>query len=66
MKKGQILEGTIERVDFPNKGVIPLGDRQAIVKNGLPGQKIRFSVVFILAIAAAALIEIFHMRSSWN
>lgn len=44
MKKGQILEGTIERVDFPNKGVIPLGDRQAIVKNGLPGQKIRFSV----------------------
>ena len=44
MKKGQILEGRIARVDFPNKGVIPLGDRQAIVKNGLPRQKVRFSV----------------------
>ena len=44
MKKGQILEGTIERVEFPNKGIIQLEDRQAVVKNGLPGQKVRFSV----------------------
>ena len=44
MKKGQILEGTIERVEFPNKGIIRLEDRQAVVKNGLPGQKVRFSV----------------------
>lgn len=44
MKKGEILEGRIERVDFPNRGIIRLEDRQIIVKNGLPGQKVRFSV----------------------
>lgn len=44
MKKGQILEGTIERVDFPNKGIITAEERQVMVKNGLPGQVVRFSV----------------------
>ena len=24
MKKGQVLEGTIEKVEFPNKGVVKL------------------------------------------
>ncbi len=33
MKKGQIIEGVIERVDFPNKGIIRTEDgRQVIVK----------------------------------
>lgn len=46
MKKGQVYEGTIERVDFPNKGRVYLKDeaREVTVKNGLPGQKVRFSV----------------------
>lgn len=44
MKKGQVLEGVIERVDFPGKGIITLEDRQAVVKNGVAGQKVRFSV----------------------
>ena len=22
MKKGQIIEGTVERIDFPNKGIV--------------------------------------------
>ena len=46
MKKGQVFEGTIERVDFPNKGRIFLEEeeREVTVKNGLPGQKVRFSV----------------------
>lgn len=44
MKKGQILEGVIERVDFPGKGMISLEERQAAVKNGVAGQKVRFSV----------------------
>lgn len=44
MKKGEILEGRIEKVDFPNRGLVPLENRQVIVKNGLPGQRIRFSV----------------------
>ena len=46
MKKGQIYEGMIESVDFPNKGkiLLPEEDRTVIVKNGIPGQKVRFSV----------------------
>lgn len=46
MKKGQIYEGTIESVDFPNKGNIYLdGEKQhVVVKNGIPGQKVRFAV----------------------
>lgn len=46
MKKGQIYEGVIEKVDFPNKGRIYLAeeDRWVTVKNGAPGQKVRFSV----------------------
>lgn len=46
MKKGQIFEGVIERVDFPNKGFVFLPDEEkyVIVKNGIPGQKIRFII----------------------
>ncbi len=45
MKKGQVLEGIIERVDFPNKGIVMTEEgRQATVKNGIPGQKVRFSI----------------------
>ena len=46
MKKGQICEGVIQRVDFPNKGMVyvPEEDRYVIVKNGIPGQKVRFAV----------------------
>lgn len=44
MKKGQVYEGIIERVDFPNKGIVNVEDTPVIVKNGVPGQKVRFSV----------------------
>jgi 23S rRNA (uracil1939-C5)-methyltransferase len=46
MKKGQIFEGTIERVDFPNKGIVflPEEDRYVTVKNGMPGQRVRFLI----------------------
>ncbi|MEG2668506.1 MAG: 23S rRNA (uracil(1939)-C(5))-methyltransferase RlmD [Lachnospiraceae bacterium] len=46
MKKGQVYEGIIESVEFPNKGQIHLPDEEkvVIIKNGLPGQKVRFSV----------------------
>ena len=46
MKKGQVYEGIIEKVEFPNKGIVPVPeeDRNVIVKNGIPGQKIRFCV----------------------
>lgn len=44
MKKGQVYQGIVERVDFPNKGVVYVEDEICIVKNSLPGQKILFSV----------------------
>ena len=46
MKKGQVLEGIVERVVFPNKGIVSVeGEEQkVIVKNAIEGQKIRFSI----------------------
>lgn len=44
MKKGQICEGYVQRVDFPNKGVVLCEDEIVIVKNVLPDQKISFIV----------------------
>ncbi|MBQ8278230.1 MAG: 23S rRNA (uracil(1939)-C(5))-methyltransferase RlmD [Roseburia sp.] len=45
MKKGQIVEGVIERIDFPNKGVITTEEgKQVIVKNGVQGQKVSASI----------------------
>lgn len=46
MKKGQILEGTVEKVDFPNKGKvkIPGEEQEVTVKNAVPGQKVRISL----------------------
>lgn len=41
MKKGDIFEGTVERLDFPNKGTLNIDGEQVMVKNVLPGQKIR-------------------------
>ena len=55
MKKGQILEGIVEKTEYPCKGIVRITDdataedgsrREAVtrvcVKNVLPGQKIRF------------------------
>lgn len=44
MKKGQVYEATVERVDFPCKGIARTVDGPVTVKNSLPGQKIRLSV----------------------
>ena len=44
VKKGQVLLGTVERVDFPNKGIVDTPEGQCVVKNVLPGQKISFVV----------------------
>ena len=34
MKKGQLIEGVVERVEFPNKGIVVTEDgERAIVKN---------------------------------
>ena len=46
MKKGQILEGIIEKVEFPNKAIVtvPEEEKKVVVKDGIPGQKVRFSI----------------------
>ncbi len=44
MKKGSICEGIIEKVEFPNKGVVWVDTEKVIVKNGISGQKIRFVI----------------------
>ncbi len=44
MKKGQIYEGTVEYVVFPNKGVLNMDGEKVVVKHAIAGQKISFSV----------------------
>lgn len=53
MKKGQIVEGYVEQVDFPNKGIVRVEEQKETeenrkyrveVKGVLPGQTIRLSV----------------------
>lgn len=44
MKKGEIYEGIIETVEFPNKGKVQVEGKTVIVKNGIPGQKVRFMI----------------------
>jgi len=44
MKKGQIFEGTVERVDFPDKGIVHIEGEKVAIKHGLPGQKIKFMI----------------------
>lgn len=40
MKKNDILQGTIEEIKFPNKGVMLSDGEEVIIKNGIPGQKV--------------------------
>ncbi len=40
MKKGQIVQGVIEKVNFPNKGIMHTEEGTCIVKNTIPGQRI--------------------------
>lgn len=49
MKKGQILEGIVTRVDFPNQGIVKVRvengeEALCLVKNVLPGQRVSFRV----------------------
>lgn len=66
MKKKQILEGVIEKVEFPNKGLvwIPEEEQYVTVKNGIPGQKIRFVVnKFKRGKAEGRLLEVLEKSS---
>ncbi len=41
MKKGQVIEGVVTRIDFPNKGIVTCEEGTCVVKNAIPGQKVR-------------------------
>ena len=41
MRKGDVFEGKVLRMDFPNKGIIEAEGERIVVKNALPGQKIQ-------------------------
>lgn len=44
MRKGEIYEGTVAQVAFPNKGCVSVDGQEIIVKNVIPGQRIRFMI----------------------
>lgn len=45
MKKGQIIEGIVRYVEFPNKGIVYTDDGEyVIVKNTIPGQRVSAAV----------------------
>lgn len=44
MKKGQTLSGVVERIDFPNKGIVQTEEGICVVKNSIPGQEILLGV----------------------
>ena len=44
LKKGEIYEGVVEKIEFPNKGKVKVGEETVIVKNAIPGQKVRFMI----------------------
>ena len=46
MKKGQVYEGIIEKVEFPNRGIVSVEneEKKVLVKNGIPGQKVKFCI----------------------
>ena len=44
MKKGQIYEGIVEYVSFPNKGVLNIEGEKVVVKHTVAGQKISLTV----------------------
>ena len=44
VKKGQMCEGIVEKVKFPNKGIVKVEDNEVTVKNTIPGQKVSFVI----------------------
>lgn len=44
LKKGDLVTGTVEKVEFPNKGVLCIEGESVIVKNVIPGQTVCCSI----------------------
>jgi len=41
MKKGDLFEGIVDVIEFPNKGIVTVDGERIVVKNALPGQRIQ-------------------------
>ena len=37
MKKGDLFEGIVDVIEFPNKGIVTVDGERIVVKNALPG-----------------------------
>ena len=44
MKKGELIEGIVREVKFPNKGIVETEEGTVVVKNVIPGQKVQARV----------------------
>ena len=44
VKKGEIFESVVEHIEFPNKGILHIDGERVVVKNAIPGQKVRFVI----------------------
>ncbi|MGN0325684.1 MAG: TRAM domain-containing protein, partial [Lachnospiraceae bacterium] len=44
MKKGEVYQGIVEKMNFPNKGIVRIEDTPVTVKNALPGQTVSFRI----------------------
>ena len=44
MKKKDILEGIVKRIEFPNKGIVETSEGKVVVKNVLPDQKVSVQI----------------------
>lgn len=44
MKKGEIYQGKVIRMDFPNKGIVIAEGMNVTIKNALPGQTVSFRI----------------------
>ncbi len=44
MKKKEIIEGIVKRVEFPNKGIVETSEGKVVVKGVLPDQKVSVQI----------------------
>lgn len=44
MKKGTVIDGYVEQVDFPNRGRVVTEEGKVLVKGVLPGQRVRIQI----------------------
>lgn len=44
MKKGQTYTGVVDKIAFPNKGIVNLSEGRVVVKNTIPGQTVSFVI----------------------